>query len=231
MDCFQMAVSAAAVLMVGWVSAAQAQTNVALGATVSVAATDPDPNAGYNNNTFGNLQNITNGTILPDATGYNTSAATNQALEWNGGEYVFQITLNGTFNINGIIVDADDNDEYNFQYYNLTTQTWDAFYTAPIVSVGFGIRTRPNTADQNQIYSLPSSILTTAIRVSGGYSDDNGCFDGTCNQGGYALAQVELFGTPYVPPVPEPGSVALVGVGLVGLAGVRRARKGARGRA
>ena len=67
---------------------ASADTNVALGKTVSIVATDPDPSAGFNNGTAGNLQDITNGVILPDATAYGSAAAVAQAIEWNGAGYV-----------------------------------------------------------------------------------------------------------------------------------------------
>jgi hypothetical protein len=49
---------------------AWADTNVALGASVAVVATDSYSGTGYNNGTAGNVGNITNGTFLPDGTPY-----------------------------------------------------------------------------------------------------------------------------------------------------------------
>ena len=163
--------------------------NVALGAPVTIAVQDPDPNAVFNNKTAGNLNNITDGTLLPNGTGYNSSTATQSAVEWGGAETVFQVNLSGQYTINSIIVDADDNDAYVFEYYDSATTSWNPLYTAPIVSEGVGIVQRAS-------YTLPTPVTTSAVRVHGGQSNDNGCFDGTCGQGGYALAQVELFGTP-----------------------------------
>jgi hypothetical protein len=203
---------------------AKADTNIALGKTVSIVATDPDPSAGFNNGTAGNLQNITNGIVLPDATAYGSAAAVDQAIEWNGAGYVFQISLGGAYTVSGLIVDADDNDAYQLQYYNASTSSWDALYTAPIVSVGFGLRTRPSVSDQSEEYVLSSPVTTDAVRIYGGASDDNFCFDGSCGQGGYAIAQVELFGTPAVP---EPSTWAMMLAGFVGLCslGYRASRK------
>ena len=208
-----------------WMSGgAKADTNIALGKTVSIVATDPDPSAGFNNGTAGNLQNITNGIVLPDATAYGSAAAVDQAIEWNGAGYVFQISLGGAYTVSGLIVDADDNDAYQLQYYNASTSSWDALYTAPIVSVGFGLRTRPSVSDQSEEYILSSPVTTDAVRIYGGASDDNFCFDGSCGQGGYAIAQVELFGTPAVP---EPSTWAMMLAGFVGLCslGYRASRK------
>jgi hypothetical protein len=193
---------------------ASATTNIALGKTVSIVATDADLSAGFNNGTAANLQNITNGTILPDATAYGSAAAIAQAIEWNGAGYVFQISLGGSYTVTGLIVDVDDNDAYQLQYYNASTSSWDALYTAPIVSVGFGLRTRPSVSDQSEEYILPSSVTTDAVRIYGGNSDDNFCFDHSCGQGGYAVGQVEVFGSPAVP---EPATWAMMLLGFAGL--------------
>jgi hypothetical protein len=184
--------------------------------TVSIIATDPDPSAGFNNGTAANLQNITNGTILADATAYGSAAAIAQAIEWNGAGYVFQISLGGPYTVSGLIVDVDDNDNdaYQLQYYNASTSSWDALYTAPIVSVGFGLRTRPSVSDQTEEYVLSSPVTTDAVRIYGGASDDNFCFDNSCGQGGYAVGQVGLFGTPAVP---ESSTWAMMLLGFIGL--------------
>jgi hypothetical protein len=206
---------ALAALALTWTAGgATADTNIALGKPVSIVATDRDPSAGFNNGTADNLQNITNGIILPDATAYGSAAAIAQAIEWNGAGYVFQISLGGPYTVSGLIVDVDDNDAYQLQYYNGSTSSWDALYTAPIVSVGFGLRIRPSVSDQSEEYILPSPVTTDAVRIYGGASDDNFCFDNSCGQGGYAVGQVELFGTPAVP---EPSTWAMMLIGFAGL--------------
>ena len=81
--------------------------DVALGAPVTVAVQDPDPNAVYNNKTSGNLNNITDGIVLPYGTGYNSSTAVQNAVEWGGAQTVFQINLSGEYTLSSIAVDAD----------------------------------------------------------------------------------------------------------------------------
>ena len=65
---------------------ARADTNIALGKTVSIVATDPDPSAGFNNGTAGNLQNITNG-IDPsgrDSVRERSRGRPSDRMEWRG---------------------------------------------------------------------------------------------------------------------------------------------------
>ena len=163
--------------------------NVALGAPVTVAVQDPDPNAVFNNKTAGNLNNITDGTVLPFGTGYNSSTAVQNAVEWGGAKTVFQINLSGEYTISSVVVDADDNDVYILEYLDSASNSWNPLYTAPIVSNGVGIVPRAP-------YTLPTPVTTSAVRLNGGQSNDNGCFDGTCGQGGYAVGQIQLFGSP-----------------------------------
>ena len=170
--------------------------DVALGAPVTVAVQDPDPNAVFNNMTAGNLNNITDGIVLPYGTGYNSSTAVQNAVEWGGAQTVFQINLSGEYTLSSIAVDADDNDAYIFEYLDPASNSWTPLYTAPIVSNGVGIVPRAP-------YTLPTPVTTSAVRFHGGQSNDNGCFDGTCGQGGYAVAQVQLFGTPAAGSVTE----------------------------
>lgn len=211
---FVPAAALASMAVVGTTHAAM--INVALNAPVSVVATDPDPNAGFNNGTAGNLSKVTDGVFLPEATSYGSATAAQNAVEWSGAGYVFQISLGAAYTISSLQVQADDNDAYNLQYLNSSTNTWTALYTAPIVSQGVGIVSR-------SLYALPTSVTTDAIRFFGGQSNDNGCFDGTCGQGGYAVSQIEIFGN-LASPVPLPASAWLMLSGLVGVGAMARKR-------
>jgi hypothetical protein len=195
-------------------SGAQADPLISLNAPVTIVTTNQNPGT-FVNGTGANLQKITNGTLLPDATPYGSSAATSQAVEWNAG-YVFQITLSGLYTISGLRVDADDNDAYSLKYLD-SQGNWDPLYTTSIASNGSGFRTRPDPLNQTEVVTLSTPITTTAVQISGGLSDDNFCINNICGQGGYGVAQVELFGSPAVSAVPESSTWAMMLLGFAGL--------------
>ena len=127
------AITLAAMAAAWTVGGARASTNFALGKTVSIVATDPDPHARLQQRNRRQSPEHYDGQLLPDATAYGSAAAIAQAIEWNGAGHVSRLSAHTR---SGLIVDVDDNDVIQL---SPTTgpQARDVLYT-PIVSVGFG---------------------------------------------------------------------------------------------
>lgn len=131
---------------------------------------------------------------------------------WNyyyGPDQSIDVDLNGVFKINSFIVQADDNDQYLLYYKNLNTNQWDLAWDIPAVG-GWGMQTRPDKSDNSQQYVLPSEIMTNALRIKGGQTDQ-----------WYSVSELQAFGAP----VPEPSSVLLGLMSLGGLLGLRRKKE------
>jgi PEP-CTERM motif len=178
-----------------------APMNIALNAPVTAVS-----GSSSISNPSTSLSVVTDGIFTPEDTGYSSATAQSEAVEWSGATsggapatgLLLQINLGGNFTITGAIVQADDNDSYLLQYLDETSSTWKTLYDVPEVSVGFGLRTRPN-ADQTTYQSV-GPVVTDAVR-----------FSAVAGDGGYAVSEIELQGTA----VPEPSTYGLLLVGSV----------------
>jgi|GEM_PF-1217151 len=200
-----------AVLAFGALTAgiASADTNIALNAPVSIVS----GGLPYG----GTPSLITDGVFAPETTVWSDST---YSVSWSGAGsgslvegvtptgLVLEIDLGADYLVTGAIVQADDNDEYLLQYLDENAGTWDTLYDVAQIPSS-GLVTRPN-ADQ-QTYASVGPVQTDAVRISAVQGD-----------GLYAVSEVELEGTPVA--TPEPGSLFLLGSGLVGFAGMLRRR-------
>ena len=191
---------------------ARADSNVALNKPVFVingAAQITNPST--------SLSVIDNGVFLPESTGYGSSTAIANAVEWTttDGQPVgagnapttLEIDLGGFFAISGAIMQADNNDSYLLQYRDPSTNAWLTLWTVPGV-VGFGFTTRPN-ADQTTFQSL-SPVVTDAVRISAITGDT-----------ALGVSELQLNGTA----VPEPSPSTLIALGAILNFGIARLRK------
>ncbi len=192
-----------ALLVVLFAKPTLAQTNVALGKPVTQVS------GGSLLSPETSLNVITDGTFLAEITAYGSTAAEQGAIRWNtgvGGNSVFEIQLGGLYVIDGIMVQADDNDSLLVSYLD-QFNTFQPLYNVGNVSVGFGFRTRPNV-DQTTWATL-SPIETTTIQVTNVGGD-----------GFYGISELQLRGSAAVP---EPSSLIIL-VALSSIEMLRRRR-------
>jgi hypothetical protein len=188
-----------------------AANNIALNAPVSVVS---GGSSIFNPSTP--LSVVTDGVFTPEATSYGSSTAHNEAIEWGGATsgsisnsgvtatgLVLEIDLGANFTIDGAMVQADDNDSYLLQYFDETNSTWQPLYNVPAVSVGYGLRTRPN-GDQTTFEPV-GPVVTDAVR-----------FSAVSGDGGYAVSEIELDGAAVTSSAPDTAATAVLLLGGLG---------------
>ena len=174
-----------------------AEENVALGKSVTLYGTM--------NGAAGST--LTDGIFLGRGTSW-----TSGTVWWNGTSAYAEIDLNGKYVINSMIAQADDNDAYLITYHDVLTGTWQTAWNVPNYDAyGSGMQTRPNPANHNDRYALASAITADALRFYA-VSGDNS----------YSVSEIQAYGNKVPTTAPEPTTMLLLGLGLAGVAGIRR---------
>lgn len=189
----RLATLAAAGLAAALSTQALAQVNVALNKPVTVVSDQIDA---------GDLATLTDGVFL--ARGNEWTMGT---VNWTEVDTTLEIDLQGTFELFGAIVQADDNDGYQLEYHNTVSDTWELLWDLPnFDAFGNGMQTRPNPENDAEIFVFNTPVVTDKVRVKGGDGDSL-----------YALSEVQVFTR-----VPAPGAAMLAASALTFVAGRRR---------
>jgi hypothetical protein len=156
---------------------------------------------------LGTASTINDGVFFTEATLWNQGTIWWDAMVSGSENNSIVIDLQGAYHITGIITQADNNDNYNIDYFDPFASAWVNLTYWPGVS-GWGLVTRPNP---DQITPFATSFNASQIRLS--------AFDlGVWGDSYYSYSEFQAFGTQ----IPEPATILLLGFGLIGLAGLRR---------
>ena len=171
---------------------AGAVTNLALGRPVSLVSGSTAGAA---------LSTLTDGIFRPAGTQWQ-----NGTVWWSGTATMLEIGLDGTVEVSGAIVQADNHDTYRMWYRDLGTGPFQELWTIGAAG-GAGMRTRPDASDDSEVFFFPSAVMTDTIRIAAIGGDSS-----------YSLSEVQVWGA-----VPAPGAAGLLALGAIGVGRRRRA--------
>lgn len=154
---------------------------------------------GWGGTTVVGPETIVNGVFLPETTQWDEGSVWWDTSVDPNPQYI-TIDLGGFFNIDSFIVQADNNDTYQLEYYDNGSLDWVTI--GPLA--GYGLMTRP------EIF-LPDTIKTSALR-----------FMAIAGDGYYSVSEIQAFGEAAPDAIPEPGTMFLFATGILAAAACRR---------
>jgi len=149
--------------------------NVALNADVELKGA-PFFEGGWGGGQIVSKDTIVDGIFLPRGQQWDQGA-----VWWDSTDeedrYI-EINLDDEYTINSLIVQADDNDAYKINYWDLTNNSWQLAWDVPNFDAiqPMGMVTRPNPDDDTERYFLPNPITTDALLFRGDMDDSDRLF-------------------------------------------------------
>ena len=141
------------------------------------------------------MSSVVDNTFLPASTAWNSGTLWwDQDPSVNSGLVTFEIDFSSIQTMNRFVVQADDNDTYQLDFWN--GAGWQSAWSIAAVG-GWGMQTRDS--------GILPAITTDRLR-----------FYGTGGDNYLAVSEIQAYG------VPAPGTLALLGLGLAGLGALRR---------
>jgi hypothetical protein len=186
-------------------------TDISIGASVTENGTSFGDSGGWTGGALAAANAITNGSFLPLGNQWNTNT-----VFWTNPSAYLQVNLNGSYNISNIVLEADNNDLYQVSY--LHNGTWTTLGNLS-PTIGGAVNSNGTITQTSTIgwglglNGIGQSITASAFRIQAVGGDNY-----------YGVGQFQAYGA--AAPVPEPSTSALMAVGLLGLAFLRRRFKG-----
>ncbi len=188
-------------VLAGPVCLASAGENVALNANVTLHGSFFT--GGWGGGQVVSASTLVDGIFLPEGRQWDQGP-----VWWDEHDYLqrsIEIDLGGLCRIDGLIVQADDNDSYYVNYWDASASNWQLAWWVP-TSPAYGVVTRPNSLDTTEPYVLGTPVITDRLLITGFHWEGDWY---------YAVSEVQAFGSPIIP---APGAILLsaLGAGLVG---------------
>ena len=184
-----------------------APTNVALGKPVTLNG------ASFFTGGWGGL--IVSADTIVDGTFFARNHQWDQGPVWwdsnDDEDRWIEIDLQGTYVIESLIVQADDNDAYKLYYWDIGSSSWQLLWDVPNYDVvpdpdNLGMQTRPNPDDDTVRYTLASHIVTNALKFEGDLADTGDKLFSVSEIQAYGEVFLGLSGWIFMPPdVPDFG--------------------------
>ncbi len=119
------------------------------------------------------IDTIIDEVFFPSGRQWNRGPVWWDSTDWE--DRFITLTLDGIFEIESFIIQADNNDQYKLYYWNLDSENWELVWHLPTKG-SWVMYTRPNPNDNTERYMLPENIITNALKFEGDMDNSDRLF-------------------------------------------------------